>query len=551
MLYQVFTTIFTALAVTYLLQAARVLWSCRGQPGFISLFAPFWVWPTLVLAQNRPRVFLSRKGVWELKADLFARYGSTVLVVPSLVPPKVSVFIGDGKLIHQINSDRKTFTKPEGANSRVTWYWGHNLLTSDGENWRRHRRIAVSSFSEKNVAQTWEQAVRLVSEWHERVEEGRRKGKKEVKGVENVMAALTLLVMGEAAFGLTFPWPSSFTSTSFSSAAIATTEKPAFVQVAKTVLQEGLLPSLLPEWAMRLPFKKLQRIQSAYDEFEKQLKQVIQDRRDEIVSGVADDKHDLLSALVRANLLEEGRNKLSDQELLSDAYIFVLAGHETSSNALTAIFLFLALYPEHQSVIFDEVSDYTSSSRPFVYPEAFNGLPYTFATIQEGLRLAGPVSTTFKRAEKSTTLVGKTVGAKREKIEDLPVKIPEGAEMKESVVGAHYNPKSWNDPYDFRPARFIEDKVDSENIVAFSSGLRGCIGKQFALAEMVVIVSLTLLKYRIEIPDSHKADWALRKGEKERERRDRVLNKGTWPITMSPSGIDLAFVPREEGKKEV
>ncbi|GAA5974017.1 hypothetical protein JCM11641_008214 [Rhodosporidiobolus odoratus] len=443
-------------------------------------------------------------GIWSLKADLYKRYDSTVLV-----------------LIHAINADRKTFSKPAGSNAPSLSRYGPNLLTSDGETWRRHRRIAVSSFSERNAKKIWDEAVKAVETWHEMISGRERAGKAVVEGVEDDMASLTLIVFGEAAFGRSFPWPSS---------------------AEPDAARDSLLAVVLPSWAFQyLPSRKLRLLREAFTRFEAELRGIVWDRKEEMSSGGAAEKKDLLSELVRANLLEEGMNKLTDQELLSNAYIFLSAGHEMSATSLSTLFLLLALYPSHQDPIVVEVNDYLASSRPFTYPEAFSGLPVALATISEGLRLAGPVNTVVKRAEKDTVLTGKNnEGGERS------VFVPAGAVMKENIRGAHYNALSWPDPFDFRPSRFLDaagENGDRTSFAPFSSGLRGCIGKQFALAEMIVVVALTVHRYRIEVPASKAAEWSLQDGEGQRERRERIF-KATWPFTMGPSGIDLAFEPR-------
>ncbi|GAA6010361.1 hypothetical protein JCM10207_005192 [Rhodosporidiobolus poonsookiae] len=508
----------------------------KGQPGFITLFEPYSMIPGILAPLSR-RIVITRKGMWMHKADWYIEHDSTVLVVVSLFPPMVHALVGDGKLIHQINDDRKTFTKVEESKARVLWLYGHNLLTSVGEEWRRRRRVSVASFSEANTKKVWAETVRLVGMWQEKLEEAKGEdGKTVVKEVEDVLAVLTLLVIGETGFGVNFPWPAS------PSPIHELTRASSLVEVTQAV-HEGVLPvAILPPWAMNLPFKPLQRTKFAFEQFEARLRGLIEMRRREIERGEADDTHDLLTALVRANMREEGKNKLSDQDLLSNVYIFLLAGHETSANALATLFALLALYPSHQDVLYDEVSGYLDSdpSRPFAYPVAYAALPQTLAVIQEGLRLAGPVTANNKVSTEDTVL-----DARNNKGEVKKVFLPAGTWIKQNVSGAHYSELEWDDPYDFRPSRFLEKDWPRESWLPFSSGLRGCIGKQFALVEMVAIVALTMHKYRLEVPEGKKAAWALREGETERARRERVF-QGAWLVTLTPQDIDLVFIPRKK-----
>lgn len=176
-------------------------------------------------------------------------------------------------------------------------------------------------------------------------------------------------------------------------------------------------------------------------------------------------------------------------------------------------------------------------------------------------------------------------GGKGEKRE---VVVPAGTWIRENISGAHYQRASlpfssslarthsvppsaagdFPDPFDFDPSRFLSDTTP-DGYIPFSDGLRGCIGKKFALgtslplssfsspltnppsslvpptqAEMVSLLALTLHRYRLSIPPSRAAEYALQPGETERERRDRVL-KPAWPFTMAPSEIGIRFERRE------
>lgn len=174
--------------------------------------------PQLFLSSNNPRIFFNRKGAFMMKADLYKQHNSTAVLVTSLIPPTVTLMAGSGQvrlfpfhrstllllnlslsssmqLIHAINNDRKTFDKPEGLTPPVLRQYGGNLLVSSGDEWRRHRRIAVSSFKEKSTELVWDESNRIVEQWFARMEEEKGgDGKTLVPGVEDVMAVLTLLV---------------------------------------------------------------------------------------------------------------------------------------------------------------------------------------------------------------------------------------------------------------------------------------------------------------------------------------------------------------------
>ncbi len=86
--------------------------------------------------------------------------------------------------------------------------------------------------------------------------------------------------------------------------------------------------------------------------------------------------------------------------------------------------------------------------------------------------------------------------------------------------------ESWvEDAATFRPSRFVDTddyKWPRDAFVGFSSGLRGCIGRQAAIVEGTAIVARLLAKYTIEPPAERADEWKLREGESEHQRRQRV-----------------------------
>ncbi|GAA5866593.1 hypothetical protein JCM1840_002393 [Sporobolomyces johnsonii] len=525
-----------AALVLYLVKLARVLVASRGQSGYITLFRPMSTLSGMLFPAHW-RFNIQGASVWAVKADLYRKFNSTVLVVPSLFPPVITVLVGEGPAMNLVNKDRHTFVKPKWANAPIAALYGPNLLTSEGVDWRRHRKISAPSFSEKNTAQVWETTMKRVAEWQEKLDkEQGNDGKTVIDKSEDVWAVLALLVMGKAGFGIDFAWPSTISPKQAN-------ESLSFYQATKVVLRDWRPKSLLPGLAFKLPNAKLQRIQHGYDLFGGEMRRMVQERVEEVKKG--GNRDDLLTALVKANLKEEGKDKLTNEELLSDAYIFLIAGHETSANTLSIVFLLLALYPSHQDALHDEAIA-VFGSRPIVessYPETYHALPITLATVQEGLRLAGPVSSVVKQAVVDTWLPARTVPKDGKKSEETKVFIPSRSLVRENITGIQYGDEAWPDPYDFNPKRFLEKDWNRDSFYPFSSGMRGCIGP-----ELVAVVSAMLLKYRIEVPEHRKAEWQLREGETERQRRERIMNPA-WAVTLGPQGIDLAFVPRIKERK--
>ncbi|KZV78423.1 cytochrome P450 [Exidia glandulosa HHB12029] len=151
---------------------------------------------------------------------------------------------------------------------------------------------------------------------------------------------------------------------------------------------------LAPRWLYSLRIETLKKSDEAYGELQRYIKQMIAEARASGAAPGADaessEAADLFRRLVDANDEEQGA-RLTDDELLSNIYVFFLAGHETSAHTLTFAFALLALHPEVQDKLYDEAKrlwpedsgeQWSTSKLP-----DYNRLEYALAVFRETLRL--------------------------------------------------------------------------------------------------------------------------------------------------------------------
>lgn len=138
-----------------------------------------------MLSEFSPR-FLSEKitHVWRTKFDLFTRQNSSVLVYRSMLPsPDVQCIVADADAAKALFTDRRSFGKPiqgqslqsaldtlvaeivEFEDYEILKFFGPNVVVTEGEEWRRHRKLTGPSFSEKNNAMVWDESRRIIEEW--------------------------------------------------------------------------------------------------------------------------------------------------------------------------------------------------------------------------------------------------------------------------------------------------------------------------------------------------------------------------------------------------
>ena len=190
---------------------------------------------------------------------------------------------------------------------------------------------------------------------------------------------------------------------------------------------------------------------------------------------------DLLSLLLESNANDSEDHRLSNQELISDSFIFLFAGHETSATNLGHLLCELAKNQDAQDKCIEEI-DRVLEGRAMTYDD-FDLFPYINNCVKETLRLHSPVSMVPKVAKSKDNLGGYS--------------IPKGTYVWVDFYIAMRDERSWKDPLVFNPDRFNE-KYEAMAFLPFSFGARKCVGFQFSLVETLAILVRILQKYRVE-----------------------------------------------------
>ncbi|XP_062237024.1 cytochrome P450 4F3 [Platichthys flesus] len=184
---------------------------------------------------------------------------------------------------------------------------------------------------------------------------------------------------------------------------------------------------------------------------------------------------------------EDGQG-LTDEEIQAEANTFMFAGHDTTASAICWTLYNLARHADYQEQCRQEVVEVMRGrdGRGLEWEDLSN-LSFTTMCIRESLRLHSPVQAVTRKYTQDMELPGGRT-------------VPEGAICLVSIYGTHHNPSVWTDPHEFNPLRFDPSNAKgraSHAFIPFSSGPRNCIGQKFALAELRVVVALTLLRFRL------------------------------------------------------
>jgi cytochrome P450 len=204
---------------------------------------------------------------------------------------------------------------------------------------------------------------------------------------------------------------------------------------------------------------------------------------------------DLLSLLLSARD-EFDHTGMNDQQLRDEAMTLFLAGHETTALVLSWSWYLLAQHPEIEDELTAEIERVLQGRPPTV--DDWPKLKFTEMVALEAMRLYSPAYVIGREA-----LVDCTIGGYH---------VPRGTTVMMSQWVVHRDPRFWDEPDRFHPRRWAEEKIKTMPKFAyfpFGGGPRVCIGQQFAMMELVLILATIAQRFRFRLePGATVTPWA-------------------------------------------
>lgn len=191
--------------------------------------------------------------------------------------------------------------------------------------------------------------------------------------------------------------------------------------------------------------------------------------------------NDVLAALVHAH--DEDGTALSDDELIGHAFLLYVAGHATTSNALTWTIFLLHQHPCILSDLLDELDGTLHGGAPSF--EQLQRLSLLDGVIKESLRLLPPTPTSMRIAASACELGGYA--------------LPKGSTIFYSPFITHRLPELYEEPDCFKPQRWATLSRSPYEYLPFAAGVHRCIGAEFAQLEMKVMLAMLLQRYRLAV----------------------------------------------------
>ena len=346
---------------------------------------------------------------------------------------------------HVLVANNRNFIKDRAERSGLR-FLGNGLLTSEGEFWRRQRRLAQPAFHRERInayGRTMvEDTRRMLGTW--------RGG--EVRDLAGEMSRLTMGIVAKTLLG-----------------ALSDSERET-VAAAVAVLLDRFVGGVLFKMPERIPTPANLRFRRAIRRLEGIIYGIIERRRR---SGA--DSGDLLSMLLAARDEETGEG-MSDKQLRDEVMTILLAGHETTALNLAWTFYLLAEYPQAEARLLAELKEALGERAPTVAD--LPNLPYAGAVVKESLRLYPPAWGFGREA-----LSGCEIGGYR---------ISAGTQLIVSQWVTHRDERFFEGADEFVPERWLGGSTDGLPRYAyfpFGGGPRLCIGRQFATLEAILLLA--------------------------------------------------------------
>ncbi|SMD34939.1 Cytochrome P450 [Reichenbachiella faecimaris] len=342
---------------------------------------------------------------------------------------------------HVLASNHENYTKSNGY-KQVALVLGNGLLTSEGEEWHRNRKMLQPSFHKNELRKllpaVWETGSQYLSTLADN----------QALRLDTEMNGLTLTIL--------------LNSLIHSSDEEILSKMSGHVNFGQEFIVNRIRSPF--KWPLWIPTKNHRHYHAMMTDSNDLIQRTIEER----TSIGGKDIEDLLSVLLTKLDAKKDFIQIRDEILT-----FLVAGHETSSLGMTWMLHLLAHHPEIQNRLFEEVNelgDYESLDLM-----NFANLKYTGQVIKESMRLYPPIWNVVRKA-KAQDRLGE-------------FEIEEGYQLMNSIYELHHHPDYWENPALFDPDRFETYNFKHKfQYLPFGGGPRFCIGNNFALFEMTILL---------------------------------------------------------------
>jgi cytochrome P450 len=348
---------------------------------------------------------------------------------------------------------------------------GNGLLTSEGDFWKKQRRLIQPAFHKQKLADLTAMMVKRAEREVERMKTHAQTG--EYFDIAPEMTTLTLDIISEAIFS---------NGVDDEKAELVSRQITLLNQYATEKLNDPIrLPAMIPT-----PFNIRER--KAVKVLDDVIYEIIDKRRKEGIS-----KSDLLSMLLDARDEETGE-AMDNRQLRDEVMTIFIAGNETTANSMAWTLYLLSQNPEAEAKMVQEIDSKLDAGVQLDF-NSIMGFQYVRQVIDESMRMFPPAWMVGRRNNEDDEIGGYRI------IKDTNVLVP--------IWYLHRSEKYWDEPLKFKPERFAPENkhnIDRYVYFPFGGGPRLCIGNNFAILEMQIILIHLYRNYKFRLKEGFRVE---------------------------------------------
>ncbi|KAL7785541.1 cytochrome P450 [Trichoderma ceciliae] len=587
--------------VTYVVSLRRHVNEAKrsGLPYVVTPCSPFWLPWQATHKLWVPLIRLLPKSWWDGWLDVmipnfvyrtghewFAKLGESFLVVS---PGRLVMLTDNAETIRTITLKREQFPKWTAVYN-VLRQFGENVVTTEGSIWRMHRKVTSASFNERNAGLVFREAIAqtqgLLRMWTG--PSGSTRNEPLVSVQQDTMK-LALNIISYVGFGIRLLWPGEEhvaetdpKLVKYGSHEPSDGHELSFPDTMEILLDNLLILLIFPRWILKLvPLKKIKKAVLSYDEYVRYMNELLDEKIADARKGEHVEGMDLMGQLAKSCFGADNKDAtLTRDEIISNAFIMFVAGHETTANAIHFTLIFLATNPQTQRRIQKDIDEILGSQDPkdWDYDSLVNPMTASMigAAMHETLRLVPAVLEIPKVVYADESFV----------MDGTKYVLPKNTGVSLVTISTHVNPRYWptrpskitpgeSNILDYVPERWFQtmDKersqgnevvagADSEDFggfqgsdtnaqlfkpergsyIPFSDGARSCLGRRIAVVEIIAALAVIFRSYSIELAVD---EWATLEqvDQMSREERARVYkkaqDKSRWTVRQATTRLTL------------
>lgn len=403
-------------------------------------------------------------------SDIAERYDGVSSLPVGL--EKVMLLNDPDAIEHVFQTNWRNYRKSDFYD-KVRPLFGNGIATSEGDFWRRQRQLTNPAFHRKSLTRMGEimreSTQAMLDTWTGRRDEG-------AFNLSDDLTALTLRIVVESLFGSDITEKDNGERTATIARSVDT-----MLEVCER--RVWAVPDLHDRWFSPLYW----RHRKARADLDRIVYDIIAERR-----RTGEEHFDLLGMLLDARDGETGEG-MSDGQLRDETTTLLVTGHESTANASVWIFYVLSRHPEIEQRVIEELETVCGGRVPD--DSELRELSYLRMVIEEVLRLYPPAWTTSRTALDDDEIRGYPVRA--------------GTTMMISPYVIHRNPRYWPNPERFDPQRHapeMKERRPKFAYIPFGGGPRNCIGANFAMMELQLVVAMALQRFRLRVAEGEKVE---------------------------------------------